>query len=552
MSARRSARASRVAWTLAILLAPSLSASADEAATEAPEPLGLEAAIDQALETNFGLRLARHGLASSQSSVLAERNAFDFKLTARFQDVARLQRNDEVFRTLPLTSVFRDRLTDDRRVSFTLERQARWGGTFALGTGFTRFTDESVEYDGLSLASVPPVHAADATFTYSQPLWGGFGRKVATQGLVAVEASLRGSSRSLAADEMRLVVDVTRAFYEIVRSRAFIRIDVDAVARATENLRTYQVRLEEGLITSIAVARAESELRQRENAAVQNEEQFRSARDRLAFLLGIAVSTELDIAESQPPLEPLEMGVGEAFAEARENRVDLRNQREDVALAELSAHVARSGTKPRFDLDFEVGASTVVGDEPSAWLKLDKRDTWQAGIDLSYTFGERTDDESLVRALIAEEQARLRLEDLERSIELEVRDVMRQIRSLERRISLLRQGLDFAKETLRLAQLQLQEDLIGTTDLLQIQGDVVRAETDYTDAIADHAVARVNLDLVLGRYRTTGQERPSRFLRAEPSVAPDLGPSAAPSLIPARDRPRRPASPAGAASENVQ
>lgn len=552
MSARRSARASGVACFLA-LLAAGVPASADPAGADGSGPLDLDAAVDQALATNFGLRLARHDLASAQSSVLAERNAFDFKLTARLQDAVDLERNSEVFTDDPAITLMRDRLTGDSRASFTLEREARWGGTFSLGTAFTKFTDDSVAFDPVlgRLVSIEPVHAAGATFTYSQPLWGGFGRRIATAGVVSAETDLRGASRSLVADEMRLVVDVTRAFYQIVRSRAFIRIDRDAVARAAENLRTYQVRLEEGLITSIDVARAESELRQRENTAIQDEEQYRSARDRLAFLLGIPVASELDVAESQPQLEPLEIGVDEAFAEARGNRADLRNQREAVALAELSAHVARSSARPRFDLDVSVGATTVVGDEPAAWLKLDDDDTWHAGIDLSYTFGERADDESLVRALIREEQAKLRLEDLERSIELEVRDAVRQIRSLERRIDLLRQGFEFAKETLRLAQLQLQEDLIRTTDLLQIQGDVVRAETDYTDAIADHAVARVNLDLVLGRYRTTGQEGPSRFLRAEPSVAPDLGPAPRPPDR-GRQRPRPPGAAPGRAPEEVR
>jgi outer membrane protein TolC len=564
MPVRRSRRPSGVAWPLTILLAACLwtpaavtaspAASVEDAGGDPTGAIDLSAAVDQALATNFGLRLARHDLAASQSSVVAERNAFDFKLTARLEDSVDLRRNSPIFTDDPATTLFRDRLTGDSRASFSLSREARWGGAFSLDTALTKFTDDSLAFDPAlgRLVSVEPVHAAGTTFTYSQPLWGGFGRKVATAGLAFAETGLRGTSRSLAAAEMRLVVDVTRAFFQVVRSRAFIRIDQDAVTRARENLKTYQIRLEEGLITSIDVARAESELRQRENTAIQDEEQFRSARDRLAFLLGIPVATELEIAEVQPQLEPLDMSSEAALAEARNNRADLRNERETVVLAELAAHVARSGTKPRLDLDLSVGATTIVGNEPASWWKLDDDDTWHAGIDLSYTFGERTDDESLVQALIAEEQSKLRLEDLDRSIELEVRDAMRQILSLERRVELLRQGFELAQETQRLAQLQLQEDLIRTTDLLQIQGDVVRAETSYTDALADHAVARVTLDLVLGRYRTTGQERPSRFLRAEPSVAPDFGAVAPPPSNRGRARSRPPGGASTPMHEEVQ
>ena len=57
------------------------------------------------------------------------------------------------------------------------------------------------------------------------------------------------------------------------------------------------------------------------------------------------------------------------------------------------------------------------------------------------------------------------------------------------------------RESLRLAQLQLEEDLIRTTDLLQIQDELVRAQTDHVNALYDHAIARITL--MVARERDT-------------------------------------------------
>src|SRR5258706_4132270 len=124
MSGRRMASAASVA-----LVVLALGAQADEpapapvapASVAEPPPaaklLSLEAAIEQGLSTSFGLTLARHDLASAQSSVLAERNAFDFKLTAHLQDFGDFDRN-VVVRTidrpdpLPDLEIHQDLLTD--------------------------------------------------------------------------------------------------------------------------------------------------------------------------------------------------------------------------------------------------------------------------------------------------------------------------------------------------------------------------------------------------------------------------------------------------------
>ncbi len=501
-------------FALALIVAsPALAAEAPGAA------LTLDDAVQRALHHAFGLRLERESVAGAQSSLRAAENAFDFKLTASFRDGHALQRNGEI--TTPLGVVTRDFTDESQGFTFRMHRDLRIGGSVELRSDLTRRRTRGEDLD--------PLHAATTSATWSIPLWGGRGKRVATAPLVSAETGFRQATRSLVASEMSVVVNVVRSFYQVLRRESIVSIDRDAVQRARDNHRTYELRLAEGLVTEIDVKRASRELTARENAVVTDEEALASARDNLLLVLGGSLDEPLDPV-GEPVFEPVRADLDAAIAEALGQRADLRSAREDLELAQLDAAVARSATRPDLDLQLSAGVSSVDGDAASKWFDLENDDRWAGGLALSYTFGERADNEALVRALIGEQSARLRLEDLHRQVTVEVRDAVRGVRSLERQIELLRANVDLARESLRLAQLQLEEDLIRTTDLLQIQDEMVRAETDLVNALYDHATARVALDLALGRYRV-GNDRPvSAHLRSDPRAVADVPVLPLPSL----------------------
>lgn len=503
------------ALALALALVDPASAQDQDAAPD-PRPgsvadgvrLDLDQAIDLALEQAFGLRVARNDLAASQSGLREAENAFDFKLTAAFLDGHAYQRNGE-FLDSANQLIVRDYVDEDQRFSFHLEKQLQIGGSVSLRSDLSRRRTR----DG----SLDPLHAATTTLGWTIPLWGGRGRRFATAPLVGARTGLRQDARSLVEREMQVVVDVVRAFYQVLRSRSVLEIDRAAVGRSEENYRTYQLRLEEGLVTPIDVARAERELRGRQNAVVGDEESLQAAVDQLLQVLALPLDLDVDI-HGEPVFTPSEVDLASATDEALGNRADLRSQIENLALAELFRHVARSAARPRLDLELAAGFTSVEGEDAGKWFDVDDDHRWIGGIGLSYTFGERSDDEALSRAIIAEDSTRIRLEELQRRIILAVRDGVRNVRSLERQIELLEDNVRLAEESLRLAQLQLEEDLIRTTDLLQIQDELVRAQTDRVNALYDHAIARVSLDLELGRYQVGAGRRSPHLLGDAPEV----------------------------------
>jgi outer membrane protein TolC len=512
--------------------------------------LDVEAAIGQALRTAFGIRRLRHGLATSQSSLLSAENRYDFKLRTTFTVDTDLRRHLAV-ELVPGVPVRRDVFEGAELLSLTLSRELPTGGVVDVHSDLRR---SSARY-----AEVDPFHSATWGVAFTQPLVQGRGRRVATSAQVGAEIGYLDRARQLVEAEMALVVDVTRAFYQVVRAESLIRINETAVARAEERLRTASLRLQEGLITPIDVSRSERELRARQDSVIAARESWEDARDGLLFLLGLPLDTPFEL-EVDVAFAPTRMDVEDALAEALGRRIDLANQEDALELAELGADVARSNARPRVDLTVGADFTSVGGDELEEIWDFDPQDDWRVGLVFTHLFGERSDDEALVQARIAVASERLRLEELRRRITREVRNAVRNVQSLERRVVVLDEGVVLAEESLKLATLQFDEGLISTVDLLADQDQLVQAETDATNALYDHAIARANLDLVLGRYWADEPVADSELLRPEPRWPADLvpGPSRSqrPGWLPPRPAPApsagRPAPGSGTPPEDAR
>lgn len=509
---RRAAVACRaMAWLVALAPAKAEPSAPLDALREPPAPLEtitLERAIRLALEKNYGVRRVRNDLASSQSSLLSAGDRFGFRLSTRVSDGRTFQRNVDVAAPTGATLDL-DVFDDAQSLDVELTREVKWGGSFRLEGSLTR---SRIQY-----AEVEPLHLGDYGVSYSQPLWGGRGRRVATEGLVSAELSYLGATRRLVEREMQLVVDVTRSYHDTVRARELIAINETARQRAEQRLTLARLRLEEGLITPIDVKRAEGDLRDRESEVISAEESFQSTRDSLFFLLGLPLDARLDVTAAVPGFDPIEVDLDEAVAEAISNRLDLAAARDSVELADLAVDVARSNARPRLDVTLSAQVSTAEGHEAEKWADVRNEDEWSSSLVFTHVFGDRSEEEALVRSRLAAENRRVDLIESERRITLEVRAAVRRIRSLERRLTILARNRELAAESLHLAELQFEEDLISTTDLLQDQDNLVQAERRYLDALAEHATARVSLDLTLGRYHDVGVTARSELQRAEPA-----------------------------------
>ena len=96
-------------------------------------------------------------------------------------------------------------------------------------------------------------------------------------------------------------------------------------------------------------------------------------------------------------------------------------------------------------------------------------------------------------AKIALEKARLRRQQLEDNLPLEIRHLYAQLQDAERRLDVSRSGVLEAEETMRTTTALYEVDMATHLDLMGAQANLTKARTDAIHAIFDYNLAKANL-----------------------------------------------------------
>jgi outer membrane protein TolC len=71
------------------------------------------------------------------------------------------------------------------------------------------------------------------------------------------------------------------------------------------------------------------------------------------------------------------------------------------------------------------------------------------------------------------------------------------------RVLATRTAIEQGKESLRIALLLYEAQKASITDVLDAQAELLKAQTSYFGALASHLVARVDLELAMGKMAET-------------------------------------------------
>src|SRR5690606_9756295 len=155
--------------------------------------------------------------------------------------------------------------------------------------------------------------------------------------------------------------------------------------------------------------------------------------------LGLPTTVTIELVDQQPELVPVDMDEESAVRAALANRLDLRTLRDRIADEERQLAIAENTLLPALNLDASYGLDGIggrfSGSEPRDWSS-------SVGVTMEVPL-QRTRERNFLRnAQIALEQAR-RGYDLERDrLAIDVRDQLRQLRSIEQQVVLQREQIE--------------------------------------------------------------------------------------------------------------
>jgi HAE1 family hydrophobic/amphiphilic exporter-1 len=428
------------ALLLAVFLVPSGGWAADAPPAEAaarPRVLTLEEALAIAAERNRDIEKAREYIAWAQGKYVEERAAALPQLTA-------------------VGSLARDR-DESQKIYSPMQ---------------TERTDKR-----------------SAQVSLTQPLftWG-----QVSAAIRAAKAGLKSADEQLRLYRQAAQRDVSAAFYDVLLARELHALALHNLDQKQRHREEARRKYQAGVATDYDVLAAEVSADNARPETIRAENQIRTARERLRFLL--ALPEEVDAAGSLAAVPGPVQGFEETFALARQRRPDLADLRHRIGIYQEQVLLANAQDKPRVDFKGAYGWNyleqpNVYGDGPS----------WSVGVQLSYPFFDGLRATGRV-AQAKSDLKRLELEEAKQTdaVALEARNAINAVGESQEILKALAGTVAQAERLLAMAE---RGFTLGVKTRLEVEDaelNLREARSSLNRARRDVLVARVNLDWVTG------------------------------------------------------
>ncbi len=396
------------------------------------------------------------------------------------------------------------RMKADASAARTREAAAGRLPALRFGGGYTRLSQ--VPPFEVSLPIFPePIVVSQNYFnnwnlrlSLQQPLFTGFRLEAGSESARELE---RSSALDLEKDRSEFIFAVKSAYWGLARARDVAAVIEENIRQVGEHLKDVRAFYGQGLLTKNEVLRAELQLSTTEIMAIDARNAVEVARTSLDTLIGLPVSTELDLTTSAESLAsnspeagaaaPDEAAAQSLIDAALTNRPELKSAEFRIKASEAGVKAARAGWYPQLAL-----AANYYYLRPNQRL-MPAQDkfygTWDVGVAVSldlWNWGlTKSQTEQAKSALAQARDARKLLED---QAVLEVTQSRLALAQAREKLRVSGQAVGQADENLRLIRDRFRQGVALNTDVLDAEVFLLQARLARTQAA---------IDLVLGQAR---------------------------------------------------
>ncbi len=450
-------------------------------AGQTPDPaLSVEQAVMLALDHNQDLKTRQLG------PVIA----------GAFEQMEKGQYDPELFAAMGMS---RQALSDPEPSDTAVSGVA--GVRQRLPSGTTLAAEAAHEQDRASRTVDPD--QTRVTLSVTQALRQGAGP---AGGLVAIrqsELETRASIHELTAYAQALVAETEIAYWQYVLARQEHAIVERSLAVSKKQRTDVQHQIDVGVLPRNEQAAVQSEVARREQALIDSANQVEAFRLTLLHLInpgGPGYLDRLVLPASDPAIDP------DPVADIRDRTSLAMTLRPDLAEARLRMHqnqletiATKNGLLPRLDFFMDLGVAAYGDGFSDAAQSLDNGDyEVSAGLSLSRFVKNRTARARHQAAVATRQQATEALENLRRTIHLDVRLAVNEIERA-------RQQIHASKVTRRSEEQTVQAEIerfnvgAGTALLVaQAQRDLLISQIAEVRAVIHYRIALIRLFLAEG------------------------------------------------------
>ena len=295
-----------------------------------------------------------------------------------------------------------------------------------------------------------------------------------------------------------LAAETHIAYVNVLFSRENARVLTEAVASYESHLKDARNRQELGLAASNETLAVTVEREQAELARLQAENGAAVALANLLRLVGLPAGTAVELDKAPDAAGSSPADTDDLVARATAGRPELEALRARVRSLEATQKVARSGSRPQAGL--EAGWDYTNPNLRYVPWEAKFRSSWSVGVGVSWKVldGGRSSASS-AQAQAQADALRAQLSDLESRIRLDVTTRRLELDTALAGRAVARRGIEAGRDGLRVARDRYQEGVLSSSELLDAETRLLRAELDASLTEARIQVAMASLARAVGR-----------------------------------------------------
>lgn len=499
-------------------------------------PLALRDALSMALANNKDIEVARENVRIAEFDLRGAQGIYD----PRFNMTAFYERAENPISSFLSGGQNGSTTQSDYTGTARLEGETpALGGRYRLDFSSIRLTTNN------EFVALNPQYPTSLSFSYTQPLWRGLRIDQSRRQIEIARKNLSLTDAQFRQRAIDTITNVQRAYWDLVFALRSLQVQRDAVSVARTQLEHNQRLVREGSLAPIDVVAAEAQISTYEQGVFGALEEVSRAENNLKNLIAENQQSQL-WGESIVPTDPVDLQVPEislpdALRTAMENRPELQQSTLAKEINQIDQRFFKDQTKPAVDLVGTYGINGLAGSVSTAGvnpftasnllvrqrvdqlsvlagleplpivppqtfsqdllggygqslqnLLANRYNNFRVGVSISLPFRNRTAEANLGRSLVEGERIATQREQLEQSIQVDVRNALQSMRSAEARLraaSATREANEqqFASEQRKLDAGQSTTFLVleRQTQLTESRGWELKAQTDLNKAIAD-------------------------------------------------------------------
>jgi len=373
--------------------------------------------------------------------------------------------------------------------------------------------------------TINPRYGSTLQFDFTQPLLRDFGFRVNRREIIVAKNNLAVSNSQLNQALLDTVYNVEEAYWNLVYSIEDLRVKQQSLDLARELLEKNRREVEVGTLAPIEILSAEAEVATREADILQAEALVNNNDEVLKTIINMVMDEDIRLMSINPIDQPAntktEISLDGALKMAMDNRPDLESLRWDIKSKDIDFVYAKNQLLPSLNLNasyWSPGISgtqilyqdnnpltdNVIGKVPggsSDALKDAMKfryKNWSASFTLTLPMNT-----VFTRGLYAQsktrlEQSKLRLQNQEQQIFLEVSNGVRAVQTDYKRIQAYKVARELAEKKLEAEQKKLMVGLTTNYLVLQVQRDLANARSAELRAVIDYNLSIARLNRTMG------------------------------------------------------